>query len=104
MPKKTEIKQETIRKDDIIRLIAERANLDLKTTRKVVDLFLETVGDQLTIGNKIALFGFGSFEPVQKAARTGFNLQTKEPIKIAAHKSAKFKPSKVLKESLNSKK
>lgn len=103
MPKKAEIKQETIRKDDIARLVADRANLELKTTQKVIDLFLETVGNQLTAGNKIALFGFGNFEPVQKAARTGVNPKTKESIKIAAHKSAKFKPSKVLKESLNGK-
>ena len=101
MPKKVEIKQETIRKDEIAHTIAKNANLEIKTCKKVIDLFLQTVSDQLVAGNKIALNGFGIFEPTTRSERNGVDPRTKKIIKIPAKKSAKFKSSKVLKDAIN---
>ena len=47
------------------------------------------------------LVGFGTFEVKERAARTGINPQTKQPVKIAASKAPSFKAGKALKDALN---
>jgi nucleoid DNA-binding protein len=44
------------------------------------------------------LVGFGTFSVSERKARNGVNPQTGKPIKIAASKSVKFKPSTHLKD------
>ncbi len=66
--------------------------------------FTETVSEQLKKGEKIQLVGFGTFEVVDRAARTGKNPQTGKAINIAACKAPKFKAGKALKEVVNKKK
>jgi DNA-binding protein HU-beta len=46
------------------------------------------------------LVGFGTFQPVKRAARKGRNPQTGKAIKIKAKTVAKFKPGKTLKDSV----
>ena len=45
--------------------------------------------------------GFGTFSVSERQARTGRNPKTGESIEISASRSAKFKPGKQLKDSLN---
>jgi DNA-binding protein HU-beta len=52
-------------------------------------------------GGKVQLIGFGTFEVGERAARTGKNPQTGEPLEIAACKVPKFKPGKALKDEVN---
>ena len=52
-------------------------------------VFFETVG--LKKGDKVQLVGFGTFAVTKKPAREGINPATKQKIKIAAKKVAKFK-------------
>lgn len=47
-------------------------------------------------GDKVVLIGFGSFTPVERAARTGRHPQTSEVIQIKAKKTVKFRPGKKL--------
>lgn len=102
--KKVEVKRETIRKDDIIRIIAKDTGLEIKTCKNVIDLFLQTISDQLVAGNKIALHNFGSFNPTLRSARKGHDPRTQKEIKIPAKKSANFKLSKPLKNAINGEK
>ena len=46
------------------------------------------------------LVGFGSFEVKTRAARTGLNPRTKEPVEIAATKVPTFKAGKALKDAV----
>jgi len=48
------------------------------------------------------LVGFGTFLVRERAARTGRNPRTGEPLEIAAAKVPAFKPGKALKDALNS--
>ena len=57
--------------------------------------------EALKQGDKVQLVGFGSFEVKARAARTGINPQTKQPVKIAASKAPVFKAGKALKDALN---
>lgn len=88
-------------KTELIASIAEKSGLSKKDAGAALDAFVESVQDALKAGDKVQLTGFGSFEVKSRAARTGINPQTKQPVTIAASKAPAFKAGKVLKDSLN---
>jgi len=59
------------------------------------------VTESLTAGEKVQIVGFGSFEVVNRAARTARNPRTGEAVEIAASKAPAFKAGKALKDSVN---
>ena len=61
---------------------------------------MEVVEDALKAGDKVQLVGFGTFEVKERAARSGRNPKTKEPVQIPASKSPTFKPGKALKDAI----
>ena len=71
-------------KAQLIDAIAEKAGLTLEA-------FVETVGEALKGGDKVALIGFGSFSVSERSARSGRNPQTGKTITIPAKKVVKFK-------------
>ena len=62
---------------------------------------IESIGSTLKDGGQVALVGFGTFLVKERAARTGRNPQTGEPIQIKAAKVPSFKPGKALKDAVN---
>ncbi len=88
-------------KADLVAAIAANTELSKKDADKALKAFIDVVGDELSKGEKVQLAGFGTFEVVERAARTGINPQTKEQISIPASKAPKFKPMKSLKEKVN---
>lgn len=72
----------------------------LKATELYVDAVIEAIQNALVEGEKVAIAGFGSFEAVERAARTARNPRTGEEIEVAASKAVKFKPGKALKEAV----
>ena len=91
-------------KSELVEAIAKKAELSKKDAEAVLNAFTEEVGKALKKGDKVQLVGFGTFETVKRAARTGRNPQTGEEIKITASKSPKFKAGKALKDLVNKKK
>ena len=61
-----------------------------KDVAVIVDTVLETIINTVASGEKVSLAGFGTFEVSERAARTGRNPRTGEPLEIAAYKSPKF--------------
>ena len=88
-------------KNELIAAMAEKSELTKKDAGAALDAFVETVTEALKQGDKVQLVGFGSFEVKARAARTGINPQTKQPVKIAASKAPVFKAGKALKDALN---
>ena len=78
-------------KAQLISAIAEKSGLSKVDSKKALDALLINVAETLKSGDKIVLVGFGTFSVVNKAARNGINPSTKQPIKIAARKTVKFK-------------
>ncbi len=62
---------------------------------------VDTVTDSLKKGETVALVGFGTFTVKERAARTGRNPQTGDPIEISAAKVPSFKAGKALKDAVN---
>lgn len=89
---------ELTNKKSISEAIAEKANLTKKEAGDIVDLVFDTISDTLKDGGRVDITGFGKFEVKTRAARTGINPQTKEPISIPETKVPGFKASKVLKD------
>ena len=88
-------------KSEIIAAMAEKSGLSKKDSEKALGAFMDTVVDALKEGDKVALVGFGTFDVRERAARTGLNPRTKEPIEIAASKAPAFKAGKAFKDELN---
>lgn len=86
---------------ELITSMAEKSELSKKDTEKALLAFVDTVKEELVKGGKIQLVGFGTFEVVERAARTGRNPQTGEEILIPASKSPKFKAGKAFKDFVN---
>lgn len=87
-------------KTELIASVAEKAELSKKDAEKAVAAMLDSVTDALKAGDKIALVGFGTFEVKERAARTGKNPRTGEPVKIAAARVPVFKAGKGLKDAV----
>ena len=87
-------------KTELVKAVAEQAELTQKDAAKAVDALIETISETLAKEEKIQLIGFGTFEVRERSARKGRNPQTGEEIDIAASKVPAFKPGKELKEAV----
>ncbi len=89
-------------KAEIIDSVYERVGgFSKKEAAEVVEAVFETMKDVLAQGEKIKISGFGNFVVRAKKQRVGRNPQTGEPIPISARRVLTFKPSQVLKATLN---
>ena len=79
-------------KTELITKVQE--NIDINVSKKdlatIIDGITTTIINTVASGEKVSLAGFGNFEVVERAARTGRNPKTGEPLEIAASKSPKF--------------
>src|SRR5689334_13412637 len=88
-------------KADIIDSVYERVGFSKKESAEIVELVFDTMKETLERAEKIKVSGFGNFQVRQKNARVGRNPQTGEEIEISARRVLTFRPSQVLKASLN---
>ena len=78
-------------KTELVEAIAKETGLSKKDSEKAVKAFVDVVSKTLKKKDKVQLVGFGTFDVIKKPAREGINPATKQKIKIAAKKVAKFK-------------
>ena len=88
-------------KSELIEAIAASADIPKAAATRALDAMVDTVTESLTSGETVSLVGFGTFSVKERAARTGRNPQTGEPIQISAAKVPSFKAGKALKDSVN---
>jgi len=89
-----------ITKDGLVTAVSVSTDLSKKDVESVVDALMDEISQQIRMGNKVTLTGFGTFRVSERAARVGINPQTKEKINIPAMKVPKFTAGKALKESV----
>ena len=90
-----------LNKNDVVTVLAERADISKNTAGHVLDAFMDLVQTTLNKGDKITLVGFGTFAVKQRQSRTGRNPQTGQTIQIPAKNIPGFKPGKALKDAVN---
>jgi DNA-binding protein HU-beta len=88
-------------KNDLIEAVAERTGLAKSDAARAVEALLGTITEALQRGETVAVSGFGSFATKVRAARTGRNPRTGEPVAIPASRAPAFKAGKALKDALN---
>jgi len=89
-----------VRKQDLIKEVANEADLTEAQATKAVNAFLDAIQNSLSRNDEIQLSGFGSFKVVERAGREGRNPRTGETMQIAARRSPTFKPGTQLKRSV----
>ncbi len=88
-------------KSELIEAIAASADIPKAAASRALDAMVESVTESLKQGDTVSLVGFGTFSVKERAARTGRNPQTGEPIQISAAKVPAFKAGKALKDAVN---
>ncbi|HWL16076.1 MAG TPA: HU family DNA-binding protein [Opitutus sp.] len=79
---------------EVRKLLGEGTSL--ATAEKAVDAVLAGVGRGLRRDKEVQLVGFGAFAVTTRAARRGYNPHTRQPMKIRAMKTIRFKAGQAL--------
>lgn len=89
-------------KADLVECIYENIGISKTESAEIVESIFNILKETLETGEKIKISGFGTFTVKQKKSRMGRNPQTGGGITISARRVLTFKPSKILKKTLNS--
>lgn len=89
-----------MRKQDLIREVANEAGLSEAQATKAVNAFINSIQNSLARNDEVSISGFGSFKVVERAGREGRNPRTGETMMIAARRSPTFKPGTQLKRTV----
>jgi len=90
-----------VNKSELIDAIAASADIPKAAAGRALDAMVDSIADALKKGDQVVLVGFGTFSVKARAARTGRNPQTNEPIQIPAANIPSFKAGKALKDAVN---
>lgn len=90
-------------KAELVDAVAEAAGVSKADAERTISAYWDTVVGVVQADEKTSWPGIGSFSASHRAARTGRNPQTGEPVQIAASTAMKFTASSTLKATLNGK-
>jgi integration host factor subunit alpha len=88
-------------KAGIAEKIQAETGLTKKESAEMMEAVFSIMKNTLESGEMLKISGFGSFIVKQKAVRRGRNPQTGEAITIKARRILTFKPSTVLRDTIN---
>jgi DNA-binding protein HU-beta len=90
-----------VNRAELIDAIRDRLGADKRTAETAVDAVLDTITRAVAAGERVAITGFGVFEKVDRAARTGRNPRTGETVKVKKTSVPKFRPGTQFKGVVN---
>lgn len=88
-------------KQEFVSALKDKTGFTNDQAYKAIDGVFDVITEALEKGDSVAIQSFGTFEVRERAARTGVNPQTHQPIEINASKAPAFKVSYKLKERIN---
>ena len=91
----------TVTKADLVEEVVRVTELPRKESEIVVETIFESIIQALQGGDKIEIRGFGSFRTRQRRGRTGRNPKTGAKVEVPPKRIPFFKPSKELKDFVN---
>ena len=97
----TMTKLPTLTKADLIEEVLRITELPRKESETIVETIFESIIQSLQKGDKIEIRGFGSFRTRQRRGRVGRNPKTGAKVEVPPKKIPFFKPSKELKDFVN---
>ena len=88
-------------KSELIKTLAEEANLPMEDATMVVNTFVHAMKDALIAGDRIEIRGFGSFKVKEYSGYAGRNPKTGESVSVIPKRLPFFRAGKELKEYIN---
>jgi DNA-binding protein HU-beta len=88
-------------KQDMINVMAKEARISKAAAGRALEAYIAAVGEELKKTGKLSLVGFGTFNCVQRKARTGRNPKTGSAIDIPSKKVVRFRAGKGLSDVVN---
>jgi integration host factor subunit beta len=91
----------TITKKELIDRIAEESDQKRVLIKKIVQMFLDEIVDELGKGNRLEFRDFGVFETKLRRARRAQNPRTLKPVNVPEKRTVKFKIGRLMKARLD---
>jgi DNA-binding protein HU-beta len=88
-------------KTDLVARIAKDASLTKGQAEKALHAMIASVEEALRQGERVTLVGFGTFAVRARAARSGRNPRTGQPLVVPARKTPTFSVGKRLRQVVN---
>lgn len=88
-------------KQELVTAVAETAGLARGDAARAVEAVFDAIARALTTGADVKLVGFGTFHITHRAASSGRNPRTGEPMQLDARNQPKFTAGKSLRDAVN---
>src|SRR5690348_16323142 len=98
----TAMNDTTVTKADLVEEVIRATDLPRKESEAIVETIFDSIIQALQTGDKIEIRGFGSFRTRQRRGRVGRNPKTGAKVEVPPKRIPFFKPSKELKDFVNS--
>jgi len=89
-----------VTKADLIRHMAEKADVTQKVATQVLDAALEAIREAAARGDRVNLPGFGAFVVVPTKERAARDPRTGAEIRIPAGRAVRFRAGKALRDAV----
>lgn len=93
--------EKTITRADLCETVYQRVGLSRSESADLVEQVIATISNAVAEGENVKLSSFGSFLVRSKGQRIGRNPKTGEEVPIAPRRVMVFKPSNILKATIN---
>ena len=87
-------------KSELVKALADQANISLDEATLVVNTFVDSMKDSLLEGGRVEIRGFGSFKVKEYGSYAGRNPRTGEKVAVEPKRLPFFRAGKELKEYL----
>ncbi len=91
----------TITRLDIAEAIYVEVGLSRKDSSEILDMIIDEMVKELSLGNDVKLSSFGTFSLRDKKARVGRNPKTGVEAEISSRRVISFKPSQLMRKHIN---
>ena len=88
-------------KSDLINRVSDTIGVGRRDAEAAVNTVIHAVMSEGKAGQKVAISGFGVFNPTHRKARLSRNPRTGEPVKVAASRGVRFAPGTIFKKVVN---
>ena len=88
-------------KSELVKALADQANISLDEATLVVNTFVDSMKDSLLEGGRVEIRGFGSFKVKEYGSYAARNPRTGEKVAVEPKRLPFFRAGKELKEYLN---
>lgn len=91
----------TVTRSDVAEAIYTEIGLSRKDSNDILDMIIDEIVKELSLGKDVKLSSFGTFSLRDKRARTGRNPKTGVEAVISPRRVISFKPSQTMRKLIN---